>query len=98
MNAARQHAQALLAQEPESQPAHLSLAAYWDQLNAHDWWYAMSDDHRVYTRGSGVHDGLWQLSKLSAAHAQLFAGFAAHYDALKSGAALPARPLELVAA
>ena len=27
------------------------LPVFWDRLNQHDWWYAMSDDHGVWSRG-----------------------------------------------
>jgi hypothetical protein len=30
----------------------ISLAEFWDLLNAHDFYYEMSDDHRVYEKGS----------------------------------------------
>jgi len=29
-----------------------TLSQYYDSLERHDWYYMMSDDHGVYTRGS----------------------------------------------
>jgi hypothetical protein len=31
---------------------------YWERLHKHDWYYAFSDDHRVWSAGNRVHSAL----------------------------------------
>lgn len=50
----------------------MALSEYNKQLAAHDWYYVMSDDHRVYKKGrkSAIH--IEQLSRISDNHASLY--------------------------
>lgn len=36
----------------------MTVEAYQKLLNAHDWYYMMSDDHRVFKRGQAQRDTL----------------------------------------
>lgn len=40
----------------------MTSAEYWDKLNAHDWYYDFSDDHRVWERGTKQEDDLRALA------------------------------------
>lgn len=40
----------------------MTPAEYWDKLAAHDWYYAFSDDHRVWLRGISQEDELKSLA------------------------------------
>jgi hypothetical protein len=60
----------------------MTPAEYWDKLNAHDWYYAFSDDHRVWERGSRAINELNRLADnikggrelLKAFHKHMFSG------------------------
>jgi len=56
----------------------ISLAAYWDALNAFAWGYEWSDDHSVYQAGREQLAELRSRAALSPAHARLFHDFEAH--------------------
>jgi hypothetical protein len=61
-----------------AQPA-LSLAAFYDRLAAHDWFYSASDDGSVYARGTEATKVLEAIATQSAEHAALMTGFAGHH-------------------
>lgn len=50
----------------------MTLDEYERQLRAHDWWYAMSDDHRVFTKGDAEQKRLRQLANSDAAYRVLY--------------------------
>lgn len=76
----------------------LSPADYWDQLNRHDWFYAMSDDHSAWKAGKADFERLQHLSYTSDDHRVLFLGFTKNVKARILGddvvPALPTRPEE----
>ena len=49
-----------------------TLFQYNNDLATHDWFYAFSDDHRVWTSGRLKGDMLEQDSKLSPLHGELY--------------------------
>ena len=49
-----------------------TLDTFAKQLHAHDWYYMMSDDSRVYNKGYTAHQALLKTSKISAAHTELY--------------------------
>lgn len=57
----------------------LSLKEYYILLNAHDWYYAFSDDTRVYNAGVSSLRALKKLMDQSPEHAELFNAFQAHH-------------------
>jgi hypothetical protein len=61
-----------------AQPA-LSLAAFYDRLASHDWFYSASDDRSVYARGTEATKILEAIATQSAEHAALMKGFAGHH-------------------
>ena len=56
------------------------MQEYYDLLEAHDWYYQYSDDHRVWRRGTGERDTLKKLSALSLRHRELFEAYYNHMD------------------
>jgi ribonucleotide reductase alpha subunit len=70
----------------------VTLKEYWEQLNAHDWYYEMSDDHRVWKAGFREQTRLEELAKQSKEHAALFNAFAAHYNFHKPDDQRPSLP------
>ena len=36
----------------------ITVSQFYDQLKSFDWFYEMSDDHRVWTRGNARHEKL----------------------------------------
>jgi hypothetical protein len=60
-------------------PVESALATFWDQLERHDWYYEMSDDHSVWKRGHAAHDRLLEMAKTIEGGADLFKAFSAHY-------------------
>lgn len=58
---------------------HITLAQYWDMLNAHDWYYDMSDDHRVWRKGQEEGGKIATLATQSDAHEILLVGFRDHH-------------------
>lgn len=55
---------------------NITLTAFWDLLNKHDWFYDFSDCGQTWRRGSEAHDKLKQ-------HAQQGPEFQKLYDAFK---------------
>jgi len=51
------------------------LKSYYNMLKAFDWYYAYSDDHRVWKAGSDKEDQLRQISRESIEHKKLWLGF-----------------------
>lgn len=43
----------------------MNLETYMKDLKNHDWFFAMSDDHRVYMRGNAERDRLVKLAESS---------------------------------
>src|SRR5262245_2918175 len=56
-----------------------TLAEFWDMLAAKDWYYEMSDDHSVWTRGVAYDQKLAAIRKESPEHEKLASEFTAHY-------------------
>lgn len=59
--------------------AAMTLAAYWDALDAFDWHYGYSDDGGVFRRGSQREGELIAIREQSAEHAAMYAAFKAHH-------------------
>jgi hypothetical protein len=58
----------------------MTLADYWDQLHAHDWYYAMSDDHGVWLAGERAINKLRALAKIGGSDWEtLLTAFSKHY-------------------
>jgi len=55
--------------------APVSLGEFWDRLKAHDWWYMMSDDNRVYRRGRAAEMELERLAAMSERHRMLMQSY-----------------------
>jgi hypothetical protein len=56
----------------------VSLAEFYDVLERHDWYYAMSDDHAVWTAGTLVANALAEEAKESREKAQLLIDWTRH--------------------
>lgn len=56
----------------------MKLADYWDALTQHDWFYEMSDDHRVWAKGRSNQARMERISKESPEHKKLYDGFEKH--------------------
>lgn len=70
------------------------LRDFYDRLEAHDWYYAMSDDHRWYERGLGEEHALRAIAAESPAHDELYEAFRKHYYGLSDNEAdRPAKPI-----
>lgn len=50
----------------------MELKAFDSFLAKHDWYYHYSDDHRVWSRGEENWNKIFQTSKLSEAHKNLY--------------------------
>lgn len=50
----------------------MKLKEFYEQLEAHDWFYEWSDDHSVWGRGKEDRDRLKEISKESREHGVLF--------------------------
>ncbi len=48
---------------PKEQPLKSPLAALYEELERHDWFYHFSDDHRVWTAGSAKENALTAKAK-----------------------------------
>ena len=57
----------------------MTLQEYDKQLRNHDWYYAWSDDHRVYKAGELAHELLVGARHISGHHAMLFDAYKQHY-------------------
>jgi len=57
----------------------ITLAEFYDQLDRHDWYYAMSDDHRCWQRGEAERKRLDELAATIPGAAELKAAFSKHY-------------------
>lgn len=49
-----------------------SLSIFYTELGQHDWFYMMSDDPKVYSRGSDRQSYLERMAKTSPEHQKLF--------------------------
>lgn len=56
----------------------IKLRDYWTKLNAHDWFFEYSDDHRVWTKGRDSESHIKACAKLSPEHQKLYDDFKAH--------------------
>lgn len=56
----------------------VSLAEYWDMLNAHDWYYGFSDDRAVYAKGYANLKNIVEISLSSDLHQILYIKFERH--------------------
>ena len=63
---------------PVIPPHQVSLPDFWDMLNAHDWYYAYSDDHSVWQRGERASKKLEAIAQQSKAHRELMTRFTLH--------------------
>lgn len=75
----------------------MTLWEFYIELEHHDWFYAWSDDGRVYRNGEANRVRLRDIARTSMAHARLYVSFRRHHF---SGAAFgkkqfpkPARPV-----
>ena len=50
----------------------MKITEYAKELRAHDWFYAMSDDHGVWASGERNLQGLRELKSMSSNHGRLF--------------------------
>lgn len=57
----------------------MTLTELWDALEAHDWYYPMSDDPRVYNAGQAAKRRLEAQAAQVDGGVQLLARFSAHY-------------------
>jgi hypothetical protein len=73
-------------------PYIASLVRFYDLLFAHDWFFMMSDDHRVYDRGFVNEKKLIAMASFSVDHHNLYTQFHAHHF---SGPNWPASPIKL---
>lgn len=56
-----------------------TLAEFWDMCKNHDWFYAMSDDGRVYRAGKANYEKLQRTAAFGGeAYTELLAGFSSH--------------------
>lgn len=56
-----------------------TLIEFYDMLEQHDWYYAFSDDHRVWKAGNANLAKIQNIVRESAEHAALYSGFHNHY-------------------
>ena len=56
-----------------------TLPEYWDMLKAHDWYYQMSDDFRVWHRGDRNYSRLKTIAEESPEHHDLLMAFGSYY-------------------
>ncbi len=55
------------------------LTEFWDNLNSHDWYYAFSDDGRVWRAGDAAEKRLEEIAKESPKHRELLEAFSNHH-------------------
>lgn len=77
----------------DASPPAVLLAEYWDRLQAHDWYFDKTDDHRVWKAGHANYSELVRLAGLSVEHYDLFAAFSIHHQG-GGKSPLPGRPKE----
>lgn len=53
----------------------ITLDKYWEELNAHDWTFEYSDDHRVWLAGTAAKKKLVNNKNKTEAHAALYNAF-----------------------
>ena len=51
----------------------MTIQEYYDKLEKHDWYYAMSDDHRYWVAGER---SIKELKRLADEHGEAFSHFA----------------------
>ena len=56
----------------------MTLQELWDELERHDWYFAMSDDHSVYCAGAANYSRLNEEGRHSRPHANLMKAFQDH--------------------
>lgn len=54
------------------------LPEYYDMLSRHDWFYMMSDDRSVYSRGSSNEGKIQSIAKQSPEHRDLYEAYVAY--------------------
>lgn len=57
----------------------INLIEYWEMLNAHDWYFAWSDDARVFNNGDYAYERLKKLASGNKEFDILLKGFHNHY-------------------
>ncbi len=74
----------------------MTLKEFYDKLEKHDWWYCMSDDGKVYERGSQNFEKLKKIANESTEHMTLYMQYSNYVDSLVNGPKLPKpeRPVE----
>ncbi len=76
--------------------ASVTLGQFYQILSNHDWYFAFSDDNRVYHNGEASKERLNAFAKQSSAHQALLDGFSRHHFSGEpwgtEQAPLPARP------
>ena len=55
--------------------SNVSLKKYWEMLDAHDWYYGYSDDHRAWQKGQKNSKIISTLANQSKEHKELFKAF-----------------------
>lgn len=61
-----------------SEPPPIDLRSFWDMCNQHDWGYEFSDDDGLFKQGKAEHMRLYDISKCSPQHHEMFRGFQLH--------------------
>lgn len=57
----------------------MTLKEFYQELEKHDWYYDMSDDHGVWERGTANKRRLEGIAEESEEHRKLYEGFSQHY-------------------
>jgi len=70
-----------------------SFAEFYDMLDAHDWYYQFSDDHRSWLAGQNQMMRIKETIKRQPELAPLFQQFKNHYDPAGPKAEKPPRPI-----
>ena len=54
------------------------MVEYYDLLEAHDWTYNFTDDHRVWKLGQATQNNIVRISNKSPEHEELYKAFSNH--------------------
>ena len=56
-------------------PKTPDLKTFFKMLRIHDWYFSMSDDHRVWKSGQNEHDQIMAICKQSEKHKKIYDAF-----------------------
>ncbi len=76
--------------EPKTQAQNAPLRELWDDLNRHDWFYSMSDDHSVWSAGVTASNRLSSCAASIDGGLELLSAFSRH---IHYGQPKPLRPV-----